>query len=95
MESNRFNLIAKWFLHHNVAVEGFSAFLGILSFTTFQEPREPESRGLGVPREPILVVHINNSKTLGIALSPLKIVKKRPGKVSLNVRSIPVNAPTI
>ena len=39
--------------------------------------------------EPILVVHINNAKPLGVAHSPLKVVQEWPREVSTNINSVP------
>ena len=56
---------------------------------TLQEAWEPQGWCFGVPGEPILVVHINNAKPLGVAHSPLKVVQEWPREVSSDINSIP------
>lgn len=59
------------------------------SLGRLQELGEPEGRRLGVPGEPVPVVHVDEAKPLGVALGPLKVVQQGPGEVSADVNAIP------
>lgn len=69
--------------------------LELLLFTILQgfpsqEAQEPESRGFGVAGEAVSVVHVNQTETFGVALTPFEVVQQRPRKVSPHINSIPV-----
>lgn len=61
----------------------------VLLIFTLQEAREPQRRRFRVPCEPVLVVDVDQTKPLGVSLSPLEVVQEGPCKVSSNIGTIP------
>lgn len=65
-------------------------FFPMFLFSTFQEAQEPICRRFWMPRKPVLKVHINQTKTLGITILPLVVVQQWPCKVPSHICAIPV-----
>jgi hypothetical protein len=41
--------------------------------------------------EPVLVIHIVDTKSNGVTIKPFEVVQQRPCKVSLHVNPIPIH----
>lgn len=54
-----------------------------------EELREPVCRALGIPLQPIIVVHEVYPEPDSVAVHPLEVVKERPCEVALHVGAIP------
>ena len=54
-----------------------------------EELREPVCRALGVPLQPVVVVHEVYPEPDSVAVHPLEVVKERPCEVALHVGAVP------
>jgi len=60
-----------------------------------EELREPVCRALGVPLQPVVVVHEVYPEPDSVAVHPLEVVKERPCEVALHVGAVPAAASCI
>lgn len=61
----------------------------IIYYLSPEELTEPECRSLGVPLQPILKIHIMESKSYSVARVPFEVIQQRPHEESPHVCSFP------